>query len=532
MGQLSVNGCQISTTLVGKMFFTLLVLWSIVYSQAWDGSEQRQLNVFNFHDHQHNYDTMRLDRFISRINQTVDPIVDARLERMAQAIHPGNFCPFRVKVLDKLIKGETVNIVIVGGSVTYGAELRDRMTQRWSHPFEQMLNSKWFNGSINVNNIAMGACNVDSWIARAGRIPAADLLIVDLSTNDQGFDVQALPHFYRTFIQLLDDLPFHPAILFNLAYRSGQNHADEIAGHCPAANQSISCCGGAGLFCKRWWDMSEYVASVLKEYKIPYVSYKELTWPDYWSPPDNLNLFWNGLSHPDYKAHALMAKLIALGFYTNIRASSHKHVECAAGEVQKYVQAHQRDESIKPLCPHPLTAMAGTDQADSVSSFALSGQPGKDWAFFSDSKQKYGYILQSAKCSSCEGSAGDRTLSLSVTLGDDPVIQLFYLKSFSEEMGPVSIWMDEDRAAAITLDGKWNLRTDGDLAYHDSYRIPFSVTRVATLSKGTLSHISSYVKGDQFIIPGLTPGPHVLHLAAHKVDSAKLKFKLIGLTTC
>ena len=41
--------------------------------------------------------------------------------------HGGNACPFRRVVLSKMAKSEQIEIVIVGGSVTYGADLRDRL---------------------------------------------------------------------------------------------------------------------------------------------------------------------------------------------------------------------------------------------------------------------------------------------------------------------------------------------------------------------------------------------------------------------
>ncbi|RYH26464.1 SGNH/GDSL hydrolase family protein, partial [archaeon] len=264
----------------------------------------------------------QLSQLLLKLNETLDPIVDATPYQMHSAYHRGNYCPFRHKVVAKMLRGEPVNIMIVGGSVTWGAELRDRNNQRWSNSFTNILKSSWYNGTINVHNIAVGACNIDTWIYKVNQLSSADMMIMDLSVNDQGFDLQALPHLYRTFIQLVDRQPNHPAMLFHLAYRTGLRNPGEIQGHCPAANQSITCCNGV-VACKRWWEMSDYVARVLHEYKIPYISYKELTWPVLESPPPILDQYWNGLSHPDYKAHALMAKLIAFGFYMNLKQSVH-----------------------------------------------------------------------------------------------------------------------------------------------------------------------------------------------------------------
>ena len=49
-------------------------------------------------------------------------------------------------------------------------------------------------GEIEIVNIGVGACNVDVWIERVNEMRDADLVIVDLTVNDQGFDLQVLPH--------------------------------------------------------------------------------------------------------------------------------------------------------------------------------------------------------------------------------------------------------------------------------------------------------------------------------------------------
>jgi len=49
------------------------------------------------------------------------------MSELFRVYHTGNACPFKRSVLSKIAKSETVEIIIVGGSVTYGADLRDRM---------------------------------------------------------------------------------------------------------------------------------------------------------------------------------------------------------------------------------------------------------------------------------------------------------------------------------------------------------------------------------------------------------------------
>ena len=60
-------------------------------------------------------------------------------------------------------KSEIIDIIIIGGSVTYGADLPDRMKQRWSTKFTEIMNSGWYDGKFNIKNLGVGACNIGSF---------------------------------------------------------------------------------------------------------------------------------------------------------------------------------------------------------------------------------------------------------------------------------------------------------------------------------------------------------------------------------
>ena len=72
-------------------------------------------------------------------------------------------------------------------------------------------------------------------------------------------------------------------------------------------------------YCQRWWEMQDFSAMTFNKLKIPFVSYRDLVWPDYAHPPPNLPVLWNGRSHPDFKAHRLIGKLIAFGFMMQLK---------------------------------------------------------------------------------------------------------------------------------------------------------------------------------------------------------------------
>lgn len=84
----------------------------------------------------------------------------------------------------------------------------------------------------------------------------ADLVIVDLSVNDQGFPLQSLPYLYETFIQLIDKQDNHPAIMFNYAFRTAKYDKKDIGYHC-ADHGNGECCNGY-VYCKRYYDYYYY----------------------------------------------------------------------------------------------------------------------------------------------------------------------------------------------------------------------------------------------------------------------------------
>lgn len=482
---------------------------------------------------------IHLGKLLREINKTNDDVVDHSIHEMEGVYHKGNICPFMRTVGSKIHENKSFKILIIGGSVTYGADLRDRNNQRWSNKFTQIMNSGWHNQSVNVVNGAIAACNVDSWIYRVKTFGDADLIIIDTTVNDQGFDLQALPLLYHTFIQLIDNLPSHPALLFHQAFRSALRDKNDINKHCP--NDYISNDQGI-LVCRKWWEMQDFVTKTLKHFRIPYVSYRDLVWPDYYHPPANLESVWNGMSHPDYHAHAMIAKLISYGVYNLLKEIKHIHYtkHCEQTNSIHYISPHLKDASIQELCPHPLVDMQANTDPLSYQSFRFTNiQPPipieiNHWRFYNDSKQKFGWILelnQTYLHSQCPASTPDRgiicesllprvTLSLNIEVSQqNPIIQLLFLKSYDERMGIASLWLDDYRNESIEINSRW------DLSY--------SVTRYASLSPKELTNVSSIIKGDNIILSRLLPGSHVLHISPKNIiEQNNYKWKLLGVIAC
>ncbi len=535
---------------------------------------RRLSNSIGFGDHGvHSY--AHLGQFITKINVTLDEVVDANLEQMSHVTHVGNLCPFKRAVIDKMLKNQKIKIMVVGGSVTYGSDLRDRMKQRWTTPFNDIMNSGWYPGGFDIVNMGTPACNVDTWIYRVREFSTADFIIIDLSVNDQGFDLQALPHLYHTFIQLLDDLPNHPAMMVHQAFRSGMRDPREIQGHCPAVGASISCCDGTIKLCRKWYDMADFVGITLQKLRVPFVSYRDLVWPDYFHPPKNLDQFWNGLSHPDYKAHQLFAKLLSFAFMQQIKEAHKVNSEhCHDKQLDRYVESQHRDNSVLPICGNPLTLMvARTDDIQSRDTFHIvntkaAAQPTTDgtttmfplvtsnewnhWRFYNDSRQKYGWILNMDKaeqdriCStpgattsgegiakgSCQEMIKETTISLEIETGNKPTVQINFLRSYTGDMGIAKVWFDNNEKDAIMLNSQWG--------------VDYSVTHTVTISSEPMTEVSTLLKGDSYVIPSLAPESgndkknshkHILNIAMASTEfvagkKEKYKWKLLGVTGC
>ena len=240
-----------------------------------------------------------LDDLLTSINQTIDDIVDKPIHELAKVYHSGNLCPFQRKVLSKMAHKETIFIEILGGSLTFGADLNNNTEDRWSHRFEQIMNSGWYGGYISVVNRGICACSIDCWLQQTNLFSNADLIIVDLSVNDQFFPMETLPKYYETLVQLLNSLTKQPALMFHQEFRTAGNKGEDLYKHrrdCPDQTAYIPSDRGPYYLCRRWWEMQDYVAQALNEYSVPFVSYRDLVWPDFEHPPSELPHFWNGLS--------------------------------------------------------------------------------------------------------------------------------------------------------------------------------------------------------------------------------------------
>ena len=153
--------------------------------------------------------------------------------------------------------------------------------------------------------------------------------------------------------------------------------------------------------------MQDFASVAFEKYQIPYISFRDLVWPEYNNPPETLPEIWNGMSHPDQRAHKLIAKLISYGFMMQLKEShtvrdedcslTKKGKENEENPNSRYFNAANTDPTIKPICDTVLTQMMATDTPTSQDNFKLIDTPPSTWRFYNDSKLKYGWILEFTK---------------------------------------------------------------------------------------------------------------------------------------
>lgn len=485
---------------------------------------------------------------------------------MYSAYQTGNLCPFERKVVRKLLINSTVEIVVVGGSNTAGHDLEDSVNERWSTVFTNFINDA-IDASFNVDNIAVAAYDTNMWITSLHEKPfhTADLIILDLSINDQTVhDLSHLPSVYKNFIEELNKLPNHPAILSLQTFRTSNTSTDDINKHCPNPKHYGYCCGEDSnryWYCRRWWMQQDFTTPTLQNAGVQYVSYRDLVWPLYSSPPSNLPKFWKGLSHVDAKGHRLLGKLVAFGFMSMINESMQLVEDCdrdynsesslstiptsIAQKLSKstcYYSESCEDidnRNKTSICSQPLSILRATE---SIESFLPADMPNV-WEYKSDSRDKYGWILETnvsfitQLCLSdqspspiCEKAVDLHSILFRIEIGNsNPILKIHFLKSFSVKMGAIILRIGNDTSRKdniIHIDGKWDQH--------------YSVTQVITLI-GNISSLVGCYQNDVVVLPylqTLLPGTHEVFFSipSHHIQilnpGGHLKFKLLGIMSC
>lgn len=241
-----------------------------------------------------------------------------------------------------------------------------------------------------------------------------------------------------------------------------------------------------------------------------------------------------------------MAKLISYGMRSLIEEAEHVK-GCHEKESERYMSKHgDTEERLKvalTVCPVPLLKLQASLEPSSESDFTPHiVKSTASWRFYNDTGLKYGWILDAtqeqlkaanAACPSsrrrlqnrerirraaaCEDFTASSRLSFKMTFGATPVLQLSYLKSYTDNMGSVRVWLDDDMSQFVDLPSKWD--------------DPYSVAHYTTLSATPLN-VSTYALGEWRHLPTLTSGLHTVHIGPVPFGGENFKWKLYSITSC
>jgi len=393
-------------------------------------------------------------------------------EMMERATYLGDAEPLR-KVLQKTRNG-TVSVDVIGGSFTAGVfssnaaakygkndwswAPRDRWTARLQ---EQTL--PW---GFKIRNLARGATSTKQFLHKEDlwkdlRKSPPDLIIAELAVNDQVFpNTTELKPILEQMIGRMESLIPRPALLFVEAFRtSGFYPKDSKGGHCKRPNELTKWMPHpvwtTYSWCTHWWKVASVHQEVLRAHRLPYFSYRDMIWPKMEDPPPELPFLWNGLSHPDWGAHHLLAEsLVRMLAKTNeeiclpeFRSDSATQSEPLVIARPPLLQSEPASAVLPDYCTSELLTEYNAENGPEQFRPAEALPESSVWRFFEDAVGKPGWIGDHAT------SASNDTLTISFDLevGASKLIIIQFLQSY-HSMGAALIWLDGGRDEALIID--------------------------------------------------------------------------------
>lgn len=386
----------------------------------------------------------------------------------------------------------------IGGSYTFGEGVKADET--WSEQLAEHMKG-W--GNVTVINRAKRGRDTMQWLHdeqmwEHWRYETPDLIILELAVNDQPYGSEKpkedLYKFFSSMIQRLLSLPGPPALLFAEAFRGAIQGLQELRMHCPQdgrpsqwdwlVEQGHNTTYG---WCSHWWEVASIHQQILKDYSLPYFSYRDLVWPKYSSPPKTLNELWKGNSHPDWVAHQLFADGIA----HMLNRGNRKLCQEGLPPPEKFTQPTSVEALsdlgfcktristlLDPLQGFPVVGVETgpktilVDANGPVKDLATREKtrrggyvtkPGEKWvlnanvtkglwSFYEDVRGKYGWIINPTAEQIAQHTEEDLRVSFALAVGGSGLITIEYLTSY-HGMGSVSMWLDDDKGREQTIQG-------------------------------------------------------------------------------
>lgn len=408
-----------------------------------------------------------------------------------------------------------IQILVIGGSMTAGHEAGDH-PGAWPRKLEIMLQALWGPESISVANIARPGGEYNYWMQNFARIVEFghfDILIGDFAVNDQvDYDKQneramALNTTQYSLLNLLVHLPFRPAVLLVETFRTAGTHEGDANFHCGAHRKKV----GAQWLCPQWWMPQTWREQAVRYNSVPIVSYRDAVWPLHDEPPADIGYYWDGLSHPRFNSHVMMAEALLFGFLAVRR------------NVGVLLNNYESSDFHVPILPplHDICVNPTTKYLTEIGNNDTSRFPGRNnptgshcWQYRTDSRNKFGWIAETSKKSTpCAAANHSALFQVNMDVGESGIVILSYLVSYDERMASARVWIVDESGESLS----------------SNYTISSWHKERTSLEATAILHVPKHSNSTTVSIE-LIDGTS--HASQKDSENGVNKFKLLGLISC
>ena len=335
------------------------------------------------------------------------------------------------KFAAKLRVGETVTVVVIGGSVPAGANSVG-VANTSPAKFCAWLRARYPSARITLSNLAVPGTTSGWRYAEFGDVRAArpDLVLYDYTSNDDR-DTSNPNSLHETaavserLVRAILELPQQPALIFVVLFRGFE--IAETTYNFP----------------------SEKYEPLADSYGFPLVSFKAAVWPVYSNPPAKAaHLFDCAVTiHPLWYVHQLIADCLAYALVVAETNGPPQNIVPIPAE--PLFHSHQVDALA--VC----SRQASPDRALTRTPLLEPIRVGKGWHF--DESERHAHALDGWQYDLSSDDVGSTrpfdvgsSIAFNISFARDPTLLLSYVRSYAN-FGSAVFWFDANDKQAETM---------------------------------------------------------------------------------
>lgn len=298
-----------------------------------------------------------------------------------------------------------------------------------------------------------------------------------------------------------------------------------------------------------YWAISDEPRAYTNSVNISSTSFRDVIYPDFFHPPDNLIQLWDDSTHPLINTHKYIAQNVFNAFVYLIKASI-KTKNCDKDmnsnesnnfcNLNSYVSYNDKVGPLLTCAYYNTTIMMSTKDTLSKNSFILGkhfNETNSNWKFEQDFNPRLGWIYDSKhiykltsvfnnKYTAFRDNISfndlDKNSILSFEVTTNNTLSVTYLISHFKNFANFFVWFDEDIKNAILID---SYRSDINYSVPDIFSFYF---------KNFEKDLDYYSLNKYKMLTDLAPGNHTLNI--YPVPNLKIpgsnKLKIIGIKYC